>query len=104
MHDFPFPPHDPFREAPRRLDGRTYPARLLRDTRAAFVAQFGESDPLKLDEAVLLRVALTRLQPAVALGDADAIGKASKISNTLERLSRQLGQSAAKEKEQVDAA
>lgn len=102
MDDFQFPPQE-LREAPRRLDGRTYPARLLRDTRAAFVREFGESDPLKLDEAVLLRVALTRLQPAVALGDADAIGKASKISNTLERLRRQLAQSA-RNKEQVDAA
>ncbi len=103
MDDFHFPPQE-LREAPRRLDGRTYPARLLRDTRAAFVAQFGESDPLKLDEAVLLRVALTRLQPAVALGDADAIGKASKISNTLERLRRQLGAAKASKREHVDAA
>ena len=103
MHDFPFPPQE-LREAPRRLDGRTYPARLLRDIRAAFVREFGENDPLKLDEAVLLRVALTRLQPAVALGDADAIGKASKISNTLERLRRQLGQSAARNKEHENAA
>lgn len=75
MHDFPFPPHDPFREAPRRLDGRTYPARLLRDTRAAFVAQFGESDPLKLDEAVLLRVALTNSSRRSPLATPTRLGR-----------------------------
>ena len=63
------------------------------------MAEFGDDcDPLRLREAVLLFVGLQGLEPAIARGGVDAIMAATKISNNLQRLRRELS-AGAKHKE-----
>jgi hypothetical protein len=96
-------------DKPRRvgaIDGRSVEGRRLSAARRAFVAEFGDDcDPLRLRVAIILHIGLTRLEQAVAKGSLEAITQASKISNTLMRLRRELAQSANanKTREYVDA-
>jgi hypothetical protein len=81
-------------DEPRRvgaIDGRTIEGRRLSAARRAFVAEFGaDVDPVRLREATLLYTGLQGLEYAIARGNVDAIMTASKISNTLMRLRREM--------------
>lgn len=82
-----------------RVDGRTCEGRRLSAARRAFQREFGDADPTRLKEATLLFVGLQGLECAVAKGNVDAIQAAAKISNSLQRLRREMSASASKARE-----
>jgi hypothetical protein len=101
MHDYPFSLHDDDKPPRASPDMRTRDGRLMRDTRNAMLAEFPGADELRLREAVLLNIALARLQSAVLAGDPTSIATLAKLSNRLDRLRRKLAASAAKHKESL---
>jgi hypothetical protein len=84
-------------DEPRRvgaIDGRSVEGRRLSAARRAFEREFGDADPVRLREATLLFVGLQGLEFAVAKGNVAAIQAAAKISNSLQRLRREMSASA----------
>ncbi len=81
------------------IDGRSTAGRRLSAARRALEREFAGADPLRLKEATILHIGLARLEPSVARGDTNAITQASKLSNTLMRLRRELAISAARNRE-----